>query len=108
LKLTGYYRPEDAEVDLEALAAGNVKWCGNNTGNEAEDRNWGETRCRITSRTSPGAPTGSSTKTAMAPRSDATTTSGRASRTVRTTTASRTDVCNVTGHGVILEITGWR
>jgi secreted PhoX family phosphatase len=45
LKLTGYYRPEDADIDLEALAAGNVRWCGNNTGNEAEDRNWGETIC---------------------------------------------------------------
>src|SRR5262245_39960635 len=31
LKLTGYYRPEDAEVDPEALAAGNVRWCVNNT-----------------------------------------------------------------------------
>jgi secreted PhoX family phosphatase len=45
LKLTGYYRPEDAEVDPEALATGNVRWCGNNTGNEGEDRNWGEMIC---------------------------------------------------------------
>lgn len=44
-KLTGYYRPEDLEVDPLALAAGNVKVCGNNTGNEVEDHTWGETIC---------------------------------------------------------------
>ena len=45
LKLTGYYRPEDAEVDPVALAAGNVRFCANNTGNESQDHNWGETIC---------------------------------------------------------------
>ena len=45
LKLTGYYRPEDAEVDLEAVSEGRVRFCGNNTGNEATDHNWGETVC---------------------------------------------------------------
>ena len=45
LKLTGYYRPEDLEVDHEALADGRVRVCGNNTGNEGQDRNWGETVC---------------------------------------------------------------
>jgi len=45
LKLTGYYRPEDAEVDVAALAEGNVRFCGNNTGNEIDDHNWGETVC---------------------------------------------------------------
>jgi hypothetical protein len=45
LKLTGYYRPEDAEVDRTALAQGKVRFCGNNTGNEATDHNWGETIC---------------------------------------------------------------
>jgi hypothetical protein len=45
LRLTGYYRPEDLEVDPEALAAGRVRFCGNNTGNEDEDRNWGEAVC---------------------------------------------------------------
>jgi len=45
LKLTGYYRPEDLEVDPEALAAGRVRFCGNNTGNEDEDHNWGEAIC---------------------------------------------------------------
>ena len=45
LKLTGYYRPEDAEIDPEALSDGLVRFCGNNTGNEATDHNWGETIC---------------------------------------------------------------
>lgn len=45
LNLTGYYRPEDLEVDPEALAAGRVRFCGNNTGNEDADRNWGEAIC---------------------------------------------------------------
>ena len=43
--LTGYYRPEDADIDAAALAQGNVRFCGNNTGNEATDHNWGETIC---------------------------------------------------------------
>ena len=45
LKLTGYYRPEDADIDAASLADGNVRFCGNNTGNESQDRNWGETIC---------------------------------------------------------------
>src|SRR5262245_47770947 len=45
LKLTGYYRPEDAEVDFDALAEGRVRFCANNTGNESQDRLWGETIC---------------------------------------------------------------
>ena len=45
LKLTGFYRPEDAEVDPVARAAGNVRFCANNTGNEITDHNWGETIC---------------------------------------------------------------
>jgi hypothetical protein len=47
-KLTGYYRPEDAEKDRAALAAGQVKWCINNTGNEASQNSghtWGNTMC---------------------------------------------------------------
>jgi hypothetical protein len=47
-KLTGYYRPEDAEKDLAALSAGQVKWCINNTGNEASQSSghtWGNTMC---------------------------------------------------------------
>jgi hypothetical protein len=45
LKLTGYYRPEDLEIDPKALADGQVRACGNNTGNEATDHLWGETIC---------------------------------------------------------------
>lgn len=45
LKLTGYYRPEDANADLKALAEGHVRFCANNTGNEENNRNWGETIC---------------------------------------------------------------
>ena len=43
--LTGYYRPEDLEVDQAALAAGNVRTCGANTGNESNDHLWGEVIC---------------------------------------------------------------
>jgi hypothetical protein len=42
--LTGYYRPEDLTPDEAALAAGNVQFCGNNTGRDAA-RYWGETIC---------------------------------------------------------------
>jgi hypothetical protein len=45
LKLTGYYRPEDADIDRAAEAAGQVRWCANNTGNEGNDQLWGETAC---------------------------------------------------------------
>jgi secreted PhoX family phosphatase len=44
-KLTGYYRPEDIDIDLKALGKGNVRFCGVNTGNESENRNWGEVIC---------------------------------------------------------------
>jgi secreted PhoX family phosphatase len=43
--LTGYYRPEDLEIDRAALAAGNVRACGADTGNESNDRLWGEVIC---------------------------------------------------------------
>jgi hypothetical protein len=43
--LTGYYRPEDLDVDQAALARGAVRFCGNNTGNEGDDQYWGETVC---------------------------------------------------------------
>jgi secreted PhoX family phosphatase len=45
LNLTGYYRPEDGNADLKALADGTVRFCANNTGNEEADHNWGETIC---------------------------------------------------------------
>jgi hypothetical protein len=44
LRLTGYYRPEDLDVDHAALAASRVRFCGNNTGDEGA-QNWGETIC---------------------------------------------------------------
>ena len=44
LHLTGYYRPEDLEVDRGALSASRVRFCGNNTGDEGA-QNWGETIC---------------------------------------------------------------
>jgi hypothetical protein len=43
-KATGYYRPEDIDIDAKALAAGNVRLCGNNTGRDTA-RYWGETIC---------------------------------------------------------------
>jgi hypothetical protein len=45
-KLTGYYRPEDLSLDEAALGAGNVRFCGNNTGRDPA-RYWGETICII-------------------------------------------------------------
>ena len=47
LKLTSYYRPEDMDIDPEALKAGNVRFCGNNTGEDTQDgdHHWGETMC---------------------------------------------------------------
>ena len=57
-KLTGYYRPEDLSLDEAALAAGNVRLCGNNTGRDPA-RYWGETIC-ITDGTVAGAVSASS------------------------------------------------
>jgi secreted PhoX family phosphatase len=45
LQLTGYYRPEDLDIDRGALAQGLVRSCANNTGNESDDHSWGETIC---------------------------------------------------------------
>jgi hypothetical protein len=51
LKMTGYYRPEDAEFDLKSLNAGNVRFCGTNTGQDVPDttatgdNHWGEVYC---------------------------------------------------------------
>ena len=41
---TGYYRPEDIDIDQKALTAGNIRFCGNNTGRDASGY-WGETVC---------------------------------------------------------------
>jgi secreted PhoX family phosphatase len=47
LKLTSYYRPEDMDIDREALAAGMVRFCGANTGDDTElgDNHFGEVYC---------------------------------------------------------------
>ncbi|MDP9239795.1 MAG: hypothetical protein M3O55_04035 [Actinomycetota bacterium] len=42
--LTGYYRPEDLNLDEGLLASGGVRFCGNNTGRE-EAHYYGETIC---------------------------------------------------------------
>jgi secreted PhoX family phosphatase len=44
VKATGYYRPEDIDIDTTALAAGNVRFCGNNTGRDSS-RYFGEVIC---------------------------------------------------------------
>ncbi|MGE0115957.1 MAG: alkaline phosphatase PhoX [Steroidobacteraceae bacterium] len=50
-KLTSYYRPEDQDIDQQAMADGNVRFCGNNTGQDTAttspngDNHWGETFC---------------------------------------------------------------
>lgn len=41
---TGYYRPEDMDLDPLAWADGRVRACWNNTGNDSQ-ANWGETLC---------------------------------------------------------------
>jgi secreted PhoX family phosphatase len=47
LKLTSYYRPEDMQLDLDAVAGGNVRFCGTNTGQDIEgsDNHFGEVYC---------------------------------------------------------------
>jgi len=51
LKLTAYYRPEDMSLDREALADGDVRFCGTNTGQDIPDtmpngdNHWGEVYC---------------------------------------------------------------
>jgi uncharacterized protein DUF839 len=51
LKLTGFYRPEDAEFDLKEFNAGNVRFCGTTTGQDVPDttatgdNHWGEIYC---------------------------------------------------------------
>jgi secreted PhoX family phosphatase len=45
-KLTGFYRPEDLQLDIAAFdSTQTVKVCGPNTGNEGDDHNWGEVIC---------------------------------------------------------------
>jgi hypothetical protein len=52
-KLTGYYRPEDMNLDDAAVAAGHARLCANDTGRDSA-RYWGETIC-ITDGTVAGA-----------------------------------------------------
>ncbi len=44
-KLTTYYRPEDLDVDQRSLAAGQVRFCGPNTGEELATKQYGEVVC---------------------------------------------------------------
>jgi hypothetical protein len=68
LRLTGFYRPEDIDIDRHALADGRVEFCGNNTGNEPDDQYFGEVVCIIDGTVAESAAntaaTGSSTRTA--------------------------------------------
>ncbi|MGH9165582.1 MAG: alkaline phosphatase PhoX, partial [Acidimicrobiales bacterium] len=43
--LTGFYRPEDLDVDLEAKKAGRVRFCGPMTGNETDAQLFGKVVC---------------------------------------------------------------
>lgn len=59
LKLTSYYRPEDASLDEKLLAQGIVRFCGTNTGQDVPavssggspltsgDNHWGEVYCML-------------------------------------------------------------
>ena len=59
VKATGYYRPEDIDIDTKTLAAGNVRFCGNNTGRDSS-RYFGEAIC-ITDGTLAASASGSTT-----------------------------------------------
>jgi secreted PhoX family phosphatase len=41
---TGFYRPEDIDLDPAAFSDGRIRMCWNNTGNDTQ-QNWGETLC---------------------------------------------------------------
>ena len=45
LRLTGFYRPEDIDIDTRQLDSQRVRWCANNTGNEPDDQYFGEAVC---------------------------------------------------------------
>ncbi len=66
-RLTGYYRPEDIDVDGAALANGQVRWCANNTGNETGDHLWGETICVTDGSLADAVSNGGSATPAVAP-----------------------------------------
>ena len=58
LKLTTYYRPEDIAIDLKALKLGNVRMCGNNTGEDGVSKDYGETFCLTDATVTDAASTG--------------------------------------------------
>lgn len=43
--LTGFYRPEDIDIDEAAKAADRVRFCGPMTGNEGDDQSFGRVVC---------------------------------------------------------------
>ena len=51
LRMTSYYRPEDASLDEKLLSQGSVRFCGTNTGQDVPatsssgDNHWGEVYC---------------------------------------------------------------
>ncbi len=67
LRLTGYYRPEDIDIDRVALAGGLVRWCVNNTGNEINDHLWGESVCLTDGTVADAVSNGGSTAPTVAP-----------------------------------------
>ncbi len=54
--MTGFYRPEDMDLDPVALADGRIRACWNNTGRDTA-ANWGETLC-LEDVPAPSQPTG--------------------------------------------------
>jgi len=69
LKLTAYYRPEDMDLDRKAIATGNVRFCGTNTGqdlpvNSGGDDHWGEVYCITDGTFAQAADTTTTTQTA--------------------------------------------
>ena len=132
------------DIDLKALAVGRVRWCAINTGNEGQDRNWGDTIC-LTDGTLSEATANTATpevqylvigSSELAMPDNIVYQPGRGSWIIHEdgdgpevgrnndlwsclddggdpdhATGTRFFVSiqhNVTGHGVILEITGWR
>ncbi len=67
LRLSGFYRPEDIDIDLAALAGGQVRWCVNNTGNELNDHLWGEAVCLTDGTIADAVANGGSTAPTVAP-----------------------------------------
>jgi hypothetical protein len=121
LKLTGYYRPEDFEIDPIALADSKVRFCANNTGNESQDNNYW-----VINEDGDGPEVGRNNDiwSCLEDGDDADDQSDGCTRvaTLNDLTAESTGGVfdrygnhyyvsiqhNITGHGVVLDITGWR